>query len=46
MMGKNWPKNETQILPLLFLREESQLFLYVHNSIMDFIATIILTAES
>lgn len=43
--GKNWPKNETQVLSLLFFREESQLFVYVQNSIVGFIAAIILAAE-
>lgn len=38
-------KNETQILSLLFLREKSQLFAYVHNSITNFTAAIILVAE-
>lgn len=45
MMERTDLKNETKILSLLFLREKSQLFAYVHNSIMDFIAAIILVAE-
>lgn len=44
--GKNWPKNETQILSLLSFRKESQLFVYVCNAIMDFIVAIVLAAES